>query len=148
TPWTGGAFADFNGDGALDYARLCSNTPSAPYQPIIFAGRGDGFAASRPAISPTTVCLQLIGSMAAVDFNHDQKNDLVVVLPSTRTISYPQGNGEGPFHTMQSLNFPTLPGPPYMGNAYPVVVYTADFNNDGYEDILAIDNADDAVVYL
>jgi hypothetical protein len=148
TPWRGGAFADFNGDGALDYAALCFNNQSFKYQLNIFLGRGDGFASSRPVISPTVCSSNSYTSLAAAgDFNHDQKNDLVFILP-TNMISYALGNGDGTFQTMQTLAFPVLPGPPYMGNAYPVAVYTADFNNDGYEDILAIDNAGDAVVYL
>jgi len=46
TPWRGGAFADFNGDGALDYAALCFNNQSLKYQLNIFLGRGDGASGS------------------------------------------------------------------------------------------------------
>ena len=153
TPLKNAATGDFNGDGKLDFATLSLMCPGANNSQILtYIGRGDGFPAVRPAPIPSN-CLNASGAVSG-DFNGDQKADLAFMALSandSNVIDYALGNGDGTFQTLQSLAFPILPGPPGgepAGNAYPTAIYTADFNHDGYADILVTDNVLDYVIYL
>lgn len=152
TPLKNAATGDFNGDGKLDFATLSLCQGLIPTQILTYMGRGDGFPAVRPAPIPSG-CLNASGG-ATGDFNGDQKADVAFIAlssDSNNVIDYALGNGDGTFQTLQSLAFPILPMPPGSspgGNTYPVAIYTADFNHDGYADILVTDNVLDYVIYL
>jgi hypothetical protein len=152
TPLKNAATGDFNGDGKLDFATLSLCQGLIPTQILTYMGRGDGFPGVRPAPIPSG-CLNASGG-ATGDFNGDQKADVAFIAlssDSNNVIDYALGNGDGTFQTLQSLAFPILPMPPGSspgGNTYPVAIYTADFNHDGYADILVTDNVLDYVIYL
>ena len=128
--------ADFNADGKLDLAvtYFISSTGGNTETPVaILLGNGDGtfHAAAGGNFGIGTTSL-VLGSqeMAAADFNHDGKLDLIAmgVVPGDG-LSILYGNGDGSFTTGQ--NFVAF----YMPGSNPPPFAVGDFNGDGYADI-------------
>jgi hypothetical protein len=123
---------DFNNDGKPDVIVVANGFLQS--NPIyVFLGNGDGtFQAPRQFWSSTSIPT----GIAAADFNHDGKLDLVLTLNPTG-IAVILGNGDGSFQT--PTLYPTdqmVPGGPWI----------ADLNGDGIPDIVA--TGDQVDVYL
>jgi len=117
--------ADFNGDGALDFAF----TTAVSVQTLL--GNGNGTF----SLGPSTPLAQIgLSAVATGDFNNDGKLDLVATVydPFTTGLEYVGvllGNGDGSFQTLS----------PVTGTATAfssgITAVVGDFNNDGVLDI-------------
>lgn len=123
------AVGDFNQDGKLDLAVASCDTDTGFATDVqIFLGNGDG--TFQTAIDYTVgVCPD---SVAAADFNHDGKLDLVVSNSQSDDLSVLLGNGDGTFQPAI-----TIPSPPD-----PIFVAVGDFNGDGNQDIATLNLSD------
>jgi hypothetical protein len=116
------AVGDFNHDGKLDLA-VCNNEKTNVL--VILLGNGDG--TFQPAATVDTGGVDLVGSLAAADFNKDGKLDLVVASTTGNTLLVLLGKGNGTFKSPQAVTL----------DFSPQIVATADFNNDGKADLVA-----------
>ena len=106
---------DFNGDGKADIAELNASTSTVS----VLKGNGDGtFQAGVNSAAGGTGA-----RMAAADFNHDGKLDLVTM--EGYQIDLLKGNGDGSFQ----------PPIAYYAGAYPNDIDVGDVNNDGFADV-------------
>jgi hypothetical protein len=112
-PFRGG---DFNGDGKIDVAFVYGNTVNVMF------GKGDGTFSS-PVSTSLSLGNQSLTSLAAGDFNHDKKMDLVAAT-SGNEILILLSNGDGTFQS------PITAG---KGQG-PIVI--ADLNGDGNLDLV------------
>jgi len=96
------AVGDFNGDGKLDAAITVSLPQVGTYGVAVLLGNGDG--TFQPAVSYPVNGLP--AALAAADFNHDGKLDLVS-LGSDITVLL--GNGDGTFKTVSAGSFSSAP---------------------------------------
>jgi hypothetical protein len=129
---------DFNGDGDLD---LAVGGGDAYLGVSILLGKGNGTFGSYIA---TAVPTYGASSIAAVDLNHDGKLDLVAgpwqYYPGG--VSVLLGNGDGTFQT------PVFYGTQDTASG-PNVVATADFNGDGFPDVVTANyDGYDTTVFL
>jgi hypothetical protein len=113
------AVADFNHDGHLDLA-----VASDPGAVSLFLGRGDGTFASAPSYPGGDYAR----AVAVGDFNGDGIPDVAVANDDypAGTVAVFLGNGDGTLRLAGTLQ--AGPGP--------VGVAVADFNRDGYQDLL------------
>lgn len=112
--------ADFNGDGRKDVAVLSQRNFNETGRVQLFPGNADGTLGAR--IDSATG--QAPSSMAAFDFNGDNKLDLVVGHFNTSGLMLLLGNGDGTFQAATTI------GP--SGKA----VAVADLNKDGKADLV------------
>jgi hypothetical protein len=113
------AVADFNGDGKADL--IWSGYLGAG----IMLGNGDGtFQPSRTISIRITVSSN--HQITIADFNGDGKPDIAIADQGPDRVQILLGNGDGTFRSGATLNVATFP----MGLA------TADFNGDGYADLV------------
>jgi hypothetical protein len=123
---------DFNGDGKPDLAILSYDGNSTSYITILL-GNGDGsFSAKATAVvyaQPVTGGDVILGTMAAADFNGDDKLDLAVVgdYVSSGGVTILLGNGDGTF---------TSAGPNLEPSGDFALIATGDFNGDGIQDFV------------
>jgi hypothetical protein len=111
--------ADFNHDGAMDFA-VSSYYPEDGGPGIeVFVGNGDG-TFKAPA---KYVVTNGAGPLAVGDLNHDGNPDLVA--SSSDAVVVLLGNGDGTFQALVTYATPSAP----------VSVVLGDFNNDGNLDI-------------
>lgn len=126
------ASGDFNGDGRVDLfigGRVVPGRyPEAP-ESFLLINEGSKFTDETSAIAPQLRKIGMVTDAIAMDINHDQKNDLVLVGEwlrisvlineegklTDRTTNYFDKNFAGWWNTLD----------------------TADFNNDGYTDLIA-----------
>jgi FG-GAP-like repeat/Abnormal spindle-like microcephaly-assoc'd, ASPM-SPD-2-Hydin len=130
-PARGIVTGDFNNDGKQDLVVVAN--PFSISNPIfVILGNGDGtFQTPKQFWNSTSLPTQI----AAGDFNHDGKLDLVVVL-NPNGIAVMLGNGDGTFQS--SVTYPT--------DELPTGLSVADLNGDNIPDIVAIGNMAD--IYL
>jgi hypothetical protein len=118
---------DFNGDGKLDLALICSGTASAPVLDVLL-GNGDGTFQA-----PVSYAIGLGGGAVVGDFNGDGILDLAA--GGTDGINVLIGKGDGTFRKAV-----LIPGP------YSAALAAADFNGDGILDLATV--SDKAYVLL
>jgi hypothetical protein len=134
------ALGDFNNDGYPDLAILCSNPNQVgPPSEIIYTllNRKDGVFSSTVISHPNVFG----SSLAAADFNHDGKQDLVIAGPINSAgdagLQLLFGDGKGAFNIGPiSSGLDTAPSASFSG----FQIAAADLNGDGFPDI-AILNA-------
>ena len=123
--------ADLNDDGIPD---LAFPAPSTSYL-TVFLGNGDGTFTQAPS-SPNANLK--VGSLTVADFNQDGIVDLVYSVPNTTTASVSLGNGDGTFtQTPGTLNY---------SYDFSGILVAADFNGDGWPDVLTEDGNSRTVI--
>ncbi len=115
-------FADFNGDGKLDFAGLINN------QVNVYLASGSTFLAPVPLI--TSDAAYQSNFDVAGDLNGDGKPEIVSVNESQNTITVYLNNGDGSFQT--GVYYQNSGG----NEAYPYAAAIADINGDGKNDIV------------
>ncbi|MGA2593848.1 MAG: VCBS repeat-containing protein [Bryobacteraceae bacterium] len=115
--------ADFNGDGLPDLAAVDRDTDTV----VVLLNQGAGLFG--PSASFGAGCARFQGctlqGVAAGDFTHNGKIDLA----TPGAILY--GNGDGTFQRPAG----------FVSGAFPWQVASADFNHDGYADLLVANSA-------
>ncbi len=138
------AVGDFNGDGNIDIAWFDANPQPGTNNQFAghcLFGKGDG------TFLPDTVCYTIDGppySVAAADFNHDGKTDLLVLdgakvgvtgaKPRLATLLAKQSGG---FYWASSRSINSLNGTP--GSTHALLLM--DMNGDGYLDVNDVQNS-------
>jgi hypothetical protein len=115
-------FADFNGDGKLDFEGTVSN------QVMVYLASGSGFLSPVPLVTSDTVydtCGESTG-----DLNGDGKPEIVSVNCGDNTLTVYLNNGDGSFQTGAYYD---NAGDTYM---YAGTATIADVNGDGKNDVL------------
>ena len=127
------AVADFNGDRELDLAVSgCVTGIGCVAARWLLLGNGDGTFQMPSFLGDTTAPNDVLGPLAAGDFNGDSKPDLVFQTgQESNTALIYLGNGDGTFSNCSAFDFGLLGTVP--GRAMGIAV--ADFNSDGKQDI-------------
>jgi hypothetical protein len=127
------AVADFNGDGNLDMAVLCTNSSGAGSINVLL-GDGTGHFGA-PTVIPLdgTDPVQILTG----DFNNDGKADLVVLNQGSESVTVLLGNGDGTFNALPDTS---------IGLSGTDVMAVADFNKDGKLDLAVGDTGGVAVL--
>jgi hypothetical protein len=155
-PLTGGSlsnivFADFNSDGAMDFAAVDASSG----QNVVFLAQGAGAYVGTPLTNPDgyyDICNNAIG-----DLNGDGQPDLVTVNCKTQLGSSILGPGNVTVYVNQGGTFAT--GVYYsvatesvtntVASVFPLAVTIADVNGDGKQDIVSSNvNGADVTVLL
>lgn len=125
SPPFGLVVGDFNNDGNQDIVVAANGFVQSQLM-YIALGNGDGtFQPPKPFFNSTSYPT----AVAAADFNHDGKLDLVVTL-NPNGIAVMLGNGDGTFQSPVTYPTDELPGG----------LTVADVNGDGIPDIIATGN--------
>ena len=136
------AVGDFNGDGIPDVA--VANTQSGTVS--ILLGKGHGTFAAAVSYSVGASASNGPVAVQTADLNNDGKLDLVTANDNG-TISVLLGKGNGTFETAanHAVGGPSGEDPP-ASDLNDLVL--GDFNNDGREDIAAVDGSEETLYVL
>ena len=126
--------ADLNGDQLLDLAISASTSVTDGGAVSILLGKGDG--TFRPVRSYGTG--NNPWSIAAGDFNHDSKLDVVFSNGDVNRVSVLLGSGNGTFPSYA----------PYLSAGEAVAITVADFNGDGCPDLAVVNQKGNTVSIL
>jgi enediyne biosynthesis protein E4 len=120
--------ADFNHSGRMDLLLLRDNKP-----PVLYRNQGHGEFEDRTWDAGAEIWKYAYVDAQISDFNRDGKVDVVLWSTVGNEVILNQGNGK--FKQEESL--PLV----YAANrAFGFHGMTADFNGDGYDDLLTVDN--------
>jgi hypothetical protein len=122
----GVAFADFDGDGKLDF--IAASAGSAD---VVFGkGRGDGSFAATSFVDATTASVPsgAFGVLAALDLDGDGKTDLVGLNFNNGELFAAFAESGGSFTFKRTLS--------QISSGVFIQNYTADFNGDGKPDLI------------
>jgi hypothetical protein len=120
--------ADFNHNGRLDLLLLRDNKP-----PALYRNQGHGVFEDKTWDAGTEIWKYAYVDAQTSDFNHDGKTDVVLWSTIGNEVLLNQGNGT--FKQDESL--PLV----YAANrSFGFHGMTADFNGDGYDDLLTVDD--------
>lgn len=139
-------FADFNGDGVLDFAAITGT------QDVIYLGQANGtYVAGTPLTNPDG--LYDICNNAAGDLNGDGKPELVAancsVSGAAGNLTVYVNNGDGTFKTGVYYSAGTETTDNTAANISPLAVTIADANGDGKNDLVVSNHdAGDLTVLL
>ncbi|MBB5057718.1 hypothetical protein HDF16_002424 [Granulicella aggregans] len=132
------AVADFNHDGFPDIAILGQRSDATAQPNSLYVLLNDG---SGSFLTPTLALSSAYGSrIVAGDFDHDSKQDILLVgaLSSTTGFQMLVGDGLGGFASGPiSSGLNTAPSSSFGGYK----ILAADFNNDNYPDIAILNGA-------
>jgi cysteine-rich repeat protein len=133
---SGATCADFNNDGRIDAAVTSWKDKTV----TLYLRQEDG--------TFTTGGVSAVGnlprSVSAADLNLDGNMDLVVVNVQSSDLTLLFGNGAGGFSAVGNIRIPRLS--PQASR--PVSAQIADFNNDGFPDIIVAANQQDPSLHL
>ncbi|HET7843402.1 MAG TPA: FG-GAP-like repeat-containing protein [Xanthomonadales bacterium] len=101
----GGAVADFNRDGWIDYVAI--NEVSADLRVLL--NRADGSGRLQPVLLPPRAIGQEASPHQPADFDNDGLMDMATSNTSSNTVSVVLGNGDGTFDPQQSIPVGTTP---------------------------------------
>jgi hypothetical protein len=132
-------FADFNGDGILDFAGAEATTN----QITVYLGQAQGtYSAGVPLSTPNSV----YDSCFAAGGNLNGQTDIVTANCRDDSFTVYVNSGAGTFQT--GVYYPTSAQVPYPG-ASPVALSIADVNGDGNNDIISTNiQSGDVSVFL
>jgi hypothetical protein len=133
-------FADFNGDGVLDFAATSSNNDG---QNVVYVGQtvgGNTTYAAGPPLSNPDASYDICNNSAG-DLNGDGKPEIVSTSctggAGAGTLTVYLNNGDGTFKPGVSYAAGTEPTDNTQANIAPLAVTIADVNNDGKADIVS-----------
>jgi hypothetical protein len=139
-------FADFNGDGILDFAAITGT------QDVVYLGQSNGtYVAGTPLTNPDG--LYDICNNAAGDLNGDGKPELIAancsVSGAAGNLTIYVNNGDGTFKTGVYYSAGTETTDNTAANISPLAVTIADVNGDGKNDLVVSNHdAGDMTVLL
>jgi hypothetical protein len=113
--------ADFNHDGAMDFAVASYDIGYGGPGVAVFLGNGDGTFKQPITYGVTNGA----GPLAIGDLNHDGNPDLVASSYGSNAVVVLLGNSDGTFQ----------PPVTYETSGYPEAIILGNFNNDGQLDI-------------
>ncbi len=125
---------DFNGDQFVDLAVSASTSITYGGAVSILLGKGDG--TFQPAVSYDTG--NNPWALAAGDFNHDGKLDVIFTNGDVNRLSVFLGNGDGTFPSCAD----------YSGGGDVVAIAVADFNGDRLADLAVVNQSSNTVSIL
>jgi hypothetical protein len=126
---SGGAVADFNGDGIPDL--VVANETAGTISILLGTGAGV-FGTQTPITLPAGAAAAAPSAIVTGDFNMDGHVDIAVTDSANNTVDIFLGNGNGAFLT--PVSYPT-------GNV-PVSLVAQDFDGDGQPDLAVVNRGD------
>ena len=133
---SGATCADFNGDGRIDAAVSSWKDKTV----TLYLRQEDGSFVP----GNTFPVGNLPRSVSAADLNLDGNMDLVVVNVQSSDLTLLFGDGNGGFSSIGNFRIQPTPGQA----SHPVSAQVADFNGDGFPDIIVAANQRDPALHL
>jgi uncharacterized protein (TIGR03437 family) len=129
--------ADFNADGNLDLA--IANFGDSTIT-VLLGNGGGGFVPAASSPFPVGPVGAFPASLAAADFNGDNKPDLAIANFGDDTVSVLLGDGTGGFNEAQ--------GSPFAVGSEPDSIAVGDFSGDTVADLAVVNSGDNTVTVL